>query len=129
MKLSEVAFDDIKIGMRVISTRMSVLGTIKELYPASALKGNTQDTISIDWDNGIKSVKLHHLCCSMLQVVHVPSIVDKYFNTQAMVNPKTPEEVKLVLEEVVAIQQSILARFLEIKRKLDETSKGNENDS
>lgn len=57
------------------------------------------------------------------------SILDKYFNTQAMVNPKTPEEVKLVLEEVVSIQKDILERFLEIKRKLDEASKGDENDS
>lgn len=45
-----------------------------------------------------------------------------------MVNPKTPEEVKLVLEEVVAIQKDILERFLEIKRKLDGLDKGNEND-
>lgn len=57
------------------------------------------------------------------------SILDKYFNTQAMVKPETPEEVKLVLEEVVAIQEDILERFLEIKRKLDELDKGNENDS
>lgn len=56
------------------------------------------------------------------------SILDKYFNTQAMVKPETPEEVKLVLDEVVSIQQSILERFLEIKRKLDEEGKGNEND-
>lgn len=56
------------------------------------------------------------------------SILDKYFNTQAMVKPQTPEEVKLVLEEVVAIQQNILERFLEIKRKLDELDKGNENE-
>lgn len=55
------------------------------------------------------------------------SILDKYFNTQAMVSPKTPEEVNLVLEEVVAIQKDILERFLEIKRKLDELDKGNEN--
>lgn len=56
------------------------------------------------------------------------SILDKYFNTQAMVKPETPEEVELVLTEVRSIQQDILERFIEIKRKLDELNKGNEND-
>lgn len=56
------------------------------------------------------------------------TFLDTYFNTQAMVKPETPEEVKLVLEEVLSVQKDILERFLEIKRKLDGLDKGNEND-
>lgn len=80
--------------------------------------------------DGAKERELYHviLATSLNLCGSMSSSLDKYFNTQAMVNPKTPEEVKLVLEEVVAIQQSILERFLEIKRKLDETSKGNEDE-
>lgn len=51
------------------------------------------------------------------------SILDRYFNTQAMIKPKTLEEVKLVLDEVKRLQEDITERLAEIKRKLEEGNK------
>jgi hypothetical protein len=51
------------------------------------------------------------------------SILDKYFNTQAMVKPETPEEVELVLTEVRSIQQDILERFIKTQERLRELKK------
>ena len=53
------------------------------------------------------------------------TFLDKYFNTEAMTKPKTPEEVELVLDEVKRVQEDITERLAEIKRKLEE---GNKNE-
>ena len=51
------------------------------------------------------------------------TFLDKYFNTEAMTKPSTPEEVELVLDEVKRIQEDITERLAEINRKLEEGNK------
>lgn len=112
MKLSEVAFDDIKIGMQVFSEAAG-FGRVTE----TKLTGtNGIKNVHIVWADDSTSDFLHSYC-DRLEVIS-GSILDRYFNTNALIKPTTPEEVVLVLEEIRLMQEQILRKFKEIENQL-----------
>lgn len=58
MKLSEMNFEDIKLGLEVISD-IKTTGKITKIIPELRGNGVRYDTVYIDWDNGKQSIIFH----------------------------------------------------------------------
>lgn len=69
MKLSEVAFDDIKIGMRVLSDNTGWEGKVVNKLTQAEADDREDDVIYIDWDNGNKSPHVWHFWCCKVTVL------------------------------------------------------------
>ncbi len=57
-KVSDMAFEDLKVGMRVISAK-GTPGEISALHP-EAYGMDRHDSVSFEWDNGSSSIQCFH---------------------------------------------------------------------
>jgi len=67
MKLSEVAFSEIKIGQRVKSDKAGVEGTVFQKNDTPS--GDWAAFVGIDWDNGNRSSHVPHEWCDKVTVL------------------------------------------------------------
>ena len=69
MKLSEVPFKDIKIGMRVLSDSSTCGGKVVDKRTQAEANDREGDLVYIDWDNGNRSYNTWHFWCDKVTVV------------------------------------------------------------
>lgn len=125
MKLSEVAFDDIKIGMRVRHNIPAIgAGKVvgKRIQEESGIHNNERNLIYIQWEHECAATCMWHSWCSSIIIENLNTYmrVEMAQQLNKMFKDISPEEVKLFLTEVKSIQEDVIDKFLETKNYMYE---------